>query len=278
VAQLRGRLLVEVLHRECGEPGEEHQLQRVGAAYDVVGDPALLGTEPGHVAGEDRVVDGGEVVAAPSSDLHVTDQELGEVETDRSGAEEPVVDEHEVVAALLCQEVVGAGVPVAGDVGHPGELVGVRRGPVGGIEQALVEVVVERAGDQRVLPEPLVAHGGQHLQRESALEVGVHRHLVADLRAGLHHLRTGGEPTHEPRRLDVAVQVPLEVRDRDRLEPHGVGLLVEVEDPQRPGHREAVGEPVPEVGPVGLRLGPPGDRVGGRFAVLRRDQLEERVP
>ena len=54
----------------------------------------------------------------------------------------------------------------------------------------------------------------------------------------------------EPRRLAVAVQVPLAFRDRDRLEPDRVGLLVEVEDPQRPGHREAVGQPVAEVGAV----------------------------
>ena len=110
-AQLGRRLLVEVLQRERGEPGEEHQLQRVGAAYDVVGDPALLGAEPGHVAGEDRVVDGGQVVAAASSDLHVTDQELGEVEADRSGAEEPVVDQHEVVAALLARRLFGQASP-----------------------------------------------------------------------------------------------------------------------------------------------------------------------
>ena len=120
--QLVGGRSLEVLEGERRQAGEEHQVQGVRPSYDGLGQVPTLGPQALHVGGQDGLVDEPEIAGRSPSVLHVTDEQLAEVEADRPEVPEPVVDQHEPVGAGPGQQVVGAGVSVDGRLGHRHQL------------------------------------------------------------------------------------------------------------------------------------------------------------
>src|SRR5680860_441160 len=108
--QLLRRVAVEVLERQGRETGEDHQLQGMGTSYDGLRDIAPLVPEAVHVRREDGLLDVAQVGGGAPTDLHVANEKLREVESDRRLAPEPVVDQDEPVSVRRDQQVVGAGI------------------------------------------------------------------------------------------------------------------------------------------------------------------------
>ena len=236
---------------------------------------AALGAQPRDVRRHDRLVELGQVVGATPADLDVADQQLAEVEADRRAAPEAEVDHHQVVVLLAGQQVVGAGVPVAQQDGQ-GVRLGGQRGRVGGRRtQPGAELVVEGRAE-RVLPD-LVAHQDRHhLHRQPAGRVGAQGPLDVAQAGERREGRAGGEPSEEVRRPLEPRQVPRRRPDWDLLQPDRRRHRVEVEDAERAGCRQAVRQPMGEVGAVDLRLGLPRHAADRHLAELLGHELEER--
>ena len=86
-------------------------MQSAWRAGPRLGDLAALGAQPGDVRRHDRLVELGQPVGAALADLDVPDQQLGEVEADRSAAPEAEVDHHEVVVGSPASRLLGQASP-----------------------------------------------------------------------------------------------------------------------------------------------------------------------
>ena len=193
-----------------------------------------------------------------------------------SAAPEAVVDQHEAVLGRADQQVVGTGIPVTGGERQGGELLDVLVGPVGGLQQPRPQGVVEGAGDQGVVPDPLVPEHRQHLDPQPAVDVVPDvEGMAADVGA-LRHPGADGQPPEQVSGVRVARAVPGRRHHLHLLEPDGRGLLVEVDDREGAGHREPVRQPVSQVGAVGEGLGAPRHRRLGLVAVVGGDVGEVR--
>ena len=214
------------------------------------------------------------------TELDLADEQLAEVEPDRPRSPEAVVDEHEPGSAVgPRQQVVRAGVAVTGELRHGRQLGDVVGGPVGGGEQPLAQLGVERAGQQRVVPHVGVLEHRHDLVGQAPVEVVGDRPSVASDVGELGDGRAGGEAAEEVRGEPEALEVP---RHRRRhvhlLQPDARRRLVEVEHAVGGRHQQAVRQPGGEVGAVDEGLRPPRHARRGHLADVLGHHLEQRRP
>ena len=219
------------------------QAQRVAAPDLRLGDLAALGAQPRDVRRHQRLVELRETVTAPFPDLDVADQRPGDGRTPGRRAPEPEVDHRQASSRSPASRLLGQASPWLSRTGRASA------SAASAVESAAAARNRPRSWSskvraERVLPH-LVAHQDRHrLDRQPTGPVGVHRPLdVAQTRQG-RQSRTAGEPAEEIRRPLEPRQVPRRRPGRNLLQPHRRRRRVEVEDAERAGRRQAVGQAV----------------------------------
>ena len=102
------------------------------------GNVTLIG-QPVDVGRDDASVDGVKIVTGSSADLHVAEQQLTEVEAEGKRFPEAEVDQHERIAMIAAEEVVGARIAVAGKVRSVSEFLDPGGHVVEGVEHLPIE-------------------------------------------------------------------------------------------------------------------------------------------
>ena len=157
-----------------------------------------------------------------------------------------------------------------------GQLTPVGVGEPAGRPQPVPQVVAEQSGHRGVLPGLVRLHLRDDVELESCVDVAGDVPGKVPDGAQFENSRPRREPSQQVGGPLVLGEIPGCDVFGHSLQPDDHRVGIDVEHPDRPGHRQALGQPSRQIGAVDLGFDPPRVGGGGDLAHLGRDLLEGR--